>query len=284
MLLFLIRHGESVDNVAGVYAGVRDSPLTNHGVLQAKRLGAHLASRRDVTGPVVSLFTSNLRRAYLTAEAIADAQGANTPRPDGSSSRLEPVQLTELREKNFGSGEGIKYGALSSRRTAGDLEQDEETREQMTVRVNRFIDTHLRAILEKHAPEKVSVVIVAHGLILGSLLKALTTHFPDVNSAPSQGPHEQPLASWSNTGVLQAKIKPTCAADASTSALDGQRRREPLNRLRLSMMVQLVNNVDHLVGLKKTRGGIGSARFDTRQRKMTSFFTPAKKRKADEAE
>ncbi|KAM3468559.1 hypothetical protein MY5147_007828, partial [Beauveria neobassiana] len=44
MRLLLIRHGETVDNVAGIFAGVRDSALTTHGVLQAGRLGGHLAA------------------------------------------------------------------------------------------------------------------------------------------------------------------------------------------------------------------------------------------------
>jgi len=42
MRLYLIRHGETVDNVAGLYAGMKDSPLTNHGVEQIKRLGSYV--------------------------------------------------------------------------------------------------------------------------------------------------------------------------------------------------------------------------------------------------
>lgn len=50
-----------------------------------------------------------------------------------------------------------------------------------------------------------------------------------------------------------------------------------------AMTVQFINNVDHLSGLKKTRGGIGSAKFDARQRPVTAFYSPAtKKRKAND--
>ncbi|CRK15202.1 hypothetical protein BN1723_010577, partial [Verticillium longisporum] len=52
--------------------------------------------------------------------------------------------------------------------------------------------------------------------------------------------------------------------------------------LRLSFVV--FNNTSHLAGLKKTRGGIGSAQFDQKQKTLTSFFAaapPPKKRKAE---
>src|ERR1700761_205792 len=68
MKLYLIRHGETVDNVAGLYAGSRDSTLTNHGVEQTERLGEYLA-RNGVK--FTHVFASPLSRAYKTAEAVA---------------------------------------------------------------------------------------------------------------------------------------------------------------------------------------------------------------------
>ena len=54
----------------------------------------------------------------------------------------------------------------------------------------------------------------------------------------------------------------------------------------LKARIEVVNSTGHLQGLRKTRGGIGSARFDSNQKTMDSFFKPApKKRKlADAAE
>lgn len=267
MHLLLIRHGESVDNVAGLYAGSRDSALTNHGVLQARRLGAHLVSRRDVIGPVEHIFTSNLQRAYRTAEAIADAQRG----PSGSlaKSDVKVVQLPELREKDFGSSEGVKYGVRSSGRADGSIPSDSETREAMMVRVNRFIDGELAPILGRRVSDKVTVVVVAHGIILGVLLQALLGRFPPPPEAQVSRDGDKNGAAWSNTGILQAKI---------TSVSDGA-----ADQSHLTMMVQATNLTEHLNGLKKTRGGIGSAKFDAKQRSLTAFFTPtAKKRKAED--
>ena len=133
MHIFLIRHGESVDNVAGLYAGSRDSALTAHGVLQTRRLGLHLA-RSGVH--VKHIFSSNLQRAVKTAEAVLDAQN-----PKAKGNAVELVQLTELREKDFGSGEGVRFGVGKS----GDRKPHEgaETPEAMRVRADRFLDDHL---------------------------------------------------------------------------------------------------------------------------------------------
>lgn len=46
----------------------------------------------------------------------------------------------------------------------------------------------------------------------------------------------------------------------------------------IQLQVTKVNCVDHLDGLKKTRGGIGSARFDPKQKTMDAFFGPSAKR------
>lgn len=130
MHLFLVRHGETVDNVAGLYAGSRDSALTTHGVLQTRRLATHLAQ----TVVVKHLFSSNLRRAVDTAEAVRDAQ---------KRAGLDLVQLPELREKDFGSGEGTKYGT-----GVKTVHEGAETSEEMKKRVDRFLDDHLLPLLD----------------------------------------------------------------------------------------------------------------------------------------
>jgi len=46
----------------------------------------------------------------------------------------------------------------------------------------------------------------------------------------------------------------------------------------LSLVVKAVNSQEHLKGLKKTRGGIGSLKHDSNQKTVDSFF---KKRRLD---
>ncbi|KAI9167875.1 putative phosphatase [Paramyrothecium foliicola] len=284
MRLFLVRHGETVDNVAGLYAGSRDSALTVHGVLQAQRLASHLADAVYAT----HIFSSNLQRAVMTAEAVCAAQACIRP----PTEVLSVVQLPELREKHFGSGEGVKYGAAA--RTEEKKEHvGAETVEQMRARVSRFLDDHLTPLLADPGPASMGVtpcvIVVAHGIILSVLFKTLCARFLSgaiVLSSEAQGaslasssPVPVLSPAWSNTGYLEATILDTVSGQETSCA------RLPANLwLAKRLLVEQVNCVIHLKGLKKTRGGIGSARFDEKQRTMDSFFGIAsKKRKLDDA-
>ncbi|ROT35123.1 phosphoglycerate mutase-like protein [Sodiomyces alkalinus F11] len=309
--IFLVRHGESVDNVAGIYAGIRDSPLTAHGVLQTRRLASHLATLTPRPAwRVTHIFTSTLQRAIRTAEAIRDAQSERStsepPVPD-----IEIRQLPDLRERDFGSDEGKKFGRLARA-------SDAETHASLRERAERFLNEHLAPILsaaasatscatassegtsagggkegEEHEPQ--AVFVVAHGLILASFLRVLLSPGLFVLPAGTAVPVDVSPA-WSNTGYTQLVLSSVASSEGDADMPpDGPesssrcRTRPRWSRLRLD--VACVNNTHHLAGLKKTRGGIGSARFDDKQKTLTSFFGPAssssssRKRKAvDELE
>ncbi|KAK6500957.1 hypothetical protein TWF506_003715 [Arthrobotrys conoides] len=71
MKILFIRHGETTDNLRHVYAGITDSSLTSHGVLQTARLADHIGSTLP---PITHIFSSPLSRAKKTAEAIYEEQ------------------------------------------------------------------------------------------------------------------------------------------------------------------------------------------------------------------
>ncbi|KAK2938441.1 hypothetical protein FoTM2_001659 [Fusarium oxysporum f. sp. vasinfectum] len=244
MRLFLIRHGETVDNVANLYAGSRDSALTAHGVMQAQRLASHLSEHVAID----RIFSSNLSRAVHTAQAILDAQKR--------AKDLKLIQVPELREKDFGTGEGTKFGAATKH-------EGSETPQAMRKRVDVFLDEHLPRLHEDS-----TVCIVAHGIILGTFHKALRDRIsssagPDAELEGQASAFVRP--SWSNTGYIEALI----TRDSSDK--------------HLHMRVVKINSVDHLKGLRKTRGGIGSAKFDAKQKTMDSFFKPtSRKRKLED--
>lgn len=230
--LFLVRHGETVDNVAGLYAGSRDSPLTTHGVLQARRLASHLAGTT-----VTHLFSSDLQRAARTAEAVCDAQKR------ARKADLAVVQLSQLREKDFGTGEVTRMGST--------MHQGAETLEAMRLRVDGFLDNLIPLITEDSV-----VCIVAHGIILGVLFRALCAR----TAAPAPAPMSSTSRLWwSNTGYLEAVL----------SLSPG---------LPMKLLVKKVNCMDHVKGLKRTRG-IGSAKFDEKQKTMDAFFKPTSKKR-----
>jgi probable phosphoglycerate mutase len=65
-IVYLIRHGESDFNREGVFRGVIDVPLNEHGRLQAESLGRMLARVQ-----LAAVYSSPLARALDTAHAVA---------------------------------------------------------------------------------------------------------------------------------------------------------------------------------------------------------------------
>lgn len=254
MRLFLIRHGETVDNVANRFAGTLDSALTSHGVIQARLLASHLTQCAPADTHILS---SDLQRAVKTAEAIRDSYtsgGGDSGNGDvGSTWKVR--QVTLLREKDFGSDEGVRIG---SRLPSGDC----ESVESMHTRVDRFLDDHLWPLLRDSSADA-AVMVVAHGIILGVLFRRLCRRVPSgaVGGLGSSPP------SWGNTGYLEATLswpEPGQVSWPSTK-----------------LQIHRVNSLKHLEGLRKTRGGIGSARFDRSQRTMDSFLVSKKRKLAD---
>ena len=66
--LLFIRHGQSKANLAGVFAGQTDAPLTDLGLRQAEATANYIVSHY----PVDAVYASDLCRAYATGQAVAD--------------------------------------------------------------------------------------------------------------------------------------------------------------------------------------------------------------------
>lgn len=100
-MLFLVRHGQSEANAAGVLAGRVDSALTELGCRQADALGEALTSQVQ---DACRILTSPLQRAVRTADAIAAAL------PSLSGFAAEAVAKVETDERFI----ELDYGELDS--------------------------------------------------------------------------------------------------------------------------------------------------------------------------
>src|SRR5574337_1359871 len=69
--IIAIRHGETAWNVDTRIQGHLDIPLNDTGLWQARQLGHALAEE-----PVAAIYSSDLQRAYATAQAVAETTGA----------------------------------------------------------------------------------------------------------------------------------------------------------------------------------------------------------------
>ena len=124
--LVLVRHGESVGNIAAAAAGEQglarldldyrdpDTPLSDNGIAQARALGEYLAQLPDDQRPEVVLGSPYVRASSTMEHALERLPGA--PRP---------VHDERLRERDLGlfdgmTGQGIKetYPEEAERRAA----------------------------------------------------------------------------------------------------------------------------------------------------------------------
>lgn len=244
MRLFLIRHGETVDNVAGLWAGSRDSALTAHGVLQARRLASHLTPQN-----IAAVFSSDLQRAAITARHVCEEQERHRSLDANS---LPHTKLVEIRERDFGAAEGVCWRDPGMDKN---VESVAESESSMTTRADRFLDTYLFPVTDRIGDNQ-ACAVVAHGAFLQVLYKALCSKMSNggVTFAPKAfADNPSGIPRWKNTAYMQCKL---------TVSGDGVRH----------LHVERVNCFDHLNGLKKTPGGIGSSAFDEKQRTVDSFF------------
>ncbi len=160
--LILVRHGQTLHNVAGKVAGWTDSPLSEVGLQQAERLAAHVAERHSLH----ALYASPLQRAWHTAQAVGRRVG------------IGPIPREDLKEMHFGIAENLTEDEIASRHpdtwaAAQVLDDDSfawpggESRLAFYQRVRRAF----REIAAAHPGE--TVAVVSHGGVLGSFVADL---------------------------------------------------------------------------------------------------------------
>ena len=138
--LYLVRHGETVDNAAHIMQGQTPGELNAAGVAQAEELAARMANE-----PIDVFVSSDLKRSVQTCEIIARKHHA------------EVVTTPLLRERDWGSFTGRFIPTLPQ--DPKDWPDDIESIESMKSRAQNFI-TWLRVTY----PDK-TILAVGHGII-----------------------------------------------------------------------------------------------------------------------
>jgi probable phosphoglycerate mutase len=159
--LLLIRHGETEWNKAQRIQGQIDIALNDTGRLQAQLLGQALAQE-----PITAIYASDLDRAQVTAQAVANATGV-------------PLQTDpRLRERHYGAFQGLTYEEIESQwpqQAKSWRERDPEFApdggESLLDLYARVLPT-LDAVAQRHAGEQ--IVWVTHGGVIDVLYRAAT--------------------------------------------------------------------------------------------------------------
>ena len=141
-LIVLARHGETDWNRDHRIQGHSDVPLNANGRAQANELAERLAGER-----FDAVYASDLARARETAQIAVARTG------------LLVTELVELREKHFGSWEGLTDDSVLARFPEAHSGPwgDSETTDEMSVRVVEA----LKSIAAAHADG--NVLVVTHG-------------------------------------------------------------------------------------------------------------------------
>ena len=136
--LYLVRHGETVDNVNQIMQGQTQGQLTENGIRQAEEVRDYMASE-----DFAAIIASDLKRSVDTASVIAEPH------------QLEVVQTSLLRERDWGGFTGRYIPDLKGEKWPDDI----ETLENLLSRAGEFI-----AYVKKTYPGK-KVLAVGHGII-----------------------------------------------------------------------------------------------------------------------
>ena len=141
--IFLVRHGETVDNARQIMQGQTPGELNEQGREQARQVAERLS-----TEEIDAVVASDLRRAIQTAEYIAEPH------------HLPVVTTPLLRERDWGSFTGRFIPDLRGEVWPDDI----ETEEAMMQRAHDFLKKMTATYEGKR------VVAVGHGIINKAIL------------------------------------------------------------------------------------------------------------------
>lgn len=174
--LYLIRHGETDYNQRRMIQGHTEVPINQTGIEQATRL-----ARRMISLPLDVIYSSDVRRAAMTAVILSSHTGA-------------PIQYDPLwRERNPGDLIHKPYEECMEFFTSAEFHPPGgESLPVFDDRV-RVAATELVA-REASSSKSRHIAVVSHGMVCAAFLR---THFPD----PSLQQH---VLRWRNTSLTIA--------------------------------------------------------------------------------
>lgn len=141
-LLYLVRHGETIDNVHRIMQGQTQGILNDNGIKQAEAVAEKLKAE-----PINAFIASDLRRSIHTCEIIA-------------APHHQPVRTTPLlRERDWGAFTGKYIPDLSNLKNPALWPKDIESIDAIKARAAEFI-----AWLRTEYPNQ-KVLAVGHGII-----------------------------------------------------------------------------------------------------------------------
>ena len=160
--IIAIRHGETAWNVDTRIQGHLDIPLNDIGEWQARQAAGALANES-----IDAIYSSDLQRAFATAQAIADTTNAPL------------IAKQQLRERSFGDFQGRTFAQIEAESPEDAMrwrKRDPEFvpaggGESLTM-LRARIDNAVNELAQQHPGEQ--IVLVAHGGVMDVLYRLAT--------------------------------------------------------------------------------------------------------------
>ncbi|XP_066980400.1 fructose-2,6-bisphosphatase TIGAR-like isoform X3 [Macrobrachium rosenbergii] len=217
-----VRHGETTANREHRIQGHLDIPLSSVGEKQAVLAGTNMSKKN-----FSRVYASDLKRAYLTCERILEQNTCVPP----------PIKVdTRLRERNFGSVEGLHIDEVKSMAAAEGLTWPQynppgaETLGVLQERMVCFFKELCQSVYDKNRPAKCdsvdtcesedfddieklkllqecdsveNILVVSHG----AALKQLYIHLHKTLGCPLPGDQEILNRISPNTGISEYNVQ-----------------------------------------------------------------------------
>jgi broad specificity phosphatase PhoE len=209
---------------------------------QASSLGEALKD-----APVTHIVCSDLKRAHRTASAVAKHH---------ADIAVVPNKL--FREQDLGGLEGKPWRrSWTSNSTDSHAQHDKvDTGESKAAMKERAANAWAWLLQHTGVYEQETdlfVVVVSHGLFLGTLFGTICTFY---------GPTKPSSVFWGNTAYLKFTVN---------------NARDPPFR------IENINETSHLTAVQRQKGGVGSSKYDEAQKTMRDFFVPSPKKPKKES-
>ncbi len=204
--ILAIRHGETAWNVDTRIQGHLDIPLNDTGLQQARWLAQALAERDAVQ----AIYASDLARAHVTAQTIAQAMGLTVSLHPG------------LRERAFGDFQGRTFAEIEAELPQEALHWRQRSPEwtppgagESLLALRERVLATVEALASRHVGEQ--IVLVAHGGVMDVLYRAATRldlQAPRTWSLPNTAvnrllwtPEGLSLVGWADTSHLDDRSR-----------------------------------------------------------------------------
>ena len=204
--ILAIRHGETAWNVDTRIQGHLDIPLNETGLQQARWLAQALAERDAVQ----AIYASDLARAHVTAQTIAQAMGLTVSLHPG------------LRERAFGDFQGRTFAEIEAELPQEALHWRHRSPEwtppgagESLLALRERVLATVEALASRHVGEQ--IVLVAHGGVMDVLYRAATRldlQAPRTWSLPNTAvnrllwtPEGLSLVGWADTSHLDDRSR-----------------------------------------------------------------------------